>query len=147
MALITLAEAAELVGVSKPTLYRKAASGLVSVTRDDAGRRMVDTAELERVFGPMRISPEKESYSVRMPENGVIQAQLDAANQVIKAQEARIADLQADKERLWSQVESQRLLLEHKPQEQAQQGSRFLEMIVASAIVLIAIAGIVVLLR
>lgn len=145
MALIPLAEAAELVGVSKPTLYRKAASGLVSVTRDDAGRRMVDTSELERVFGSLRISPETQSNAVRPPETAVIQAQLDAAHQVIAAHEARIADLQADKARLWEQVEGQRLLLEHKPQEQ--HGSRFIEMIVAAAIVLVALTGIVILLR
>jgi len=155
VAIVTLAEAAKLAGVSRQTIYRKAASGELSTVRQVDGTKGVDTSELERVFGPLRtsetVSGDNESDTVRItrttPETGVIQAQLDAAHQVIKAQEARIADLQADKERLWSQVESQRLLLEHKPQEQPQQGSRFVEVIVAAAIALIAIAAIVVLLR
>jgi hypothetical protein len=45
-------------------------------------------------------------------------------------QEARITELQADKARLWEQVEGPRLLLDHKPLEQ--QGNRFIEYIVAA---------------
>lgn len=113
----------------------------------------MDTSEPARVFGALK-TPETVSETVTSddarqavtgPNSGVLQAQLDAAQQVIKAQEARIADLQTDKDRLWSQVESQQLLIEHKPQEQ--HGSRFIEIIVAAAIALLAITAIVILLR
>jgi excisionase family DNA binding protein len=153
MALVTLSEAARLAGVSRQTIYRKAASGELSTVRQEDGSKGVDTSELARVFGNLRtpetVSETVTSDTVRQavtgPDSAVLQAQLDAAHQVIAAQEARITDLQADKAKLWEQVEGQRLLLEHKPQEQ--QGSRFIEYIVAAAIVLVALTGIVVLLR
>lgn len=154
MAVVPLAEAAKLAGVSRQTVYRKAASGELSTVRQDDGSKGVDTSELARVFGDLR-TPETVSETVKSdtirqavtgPDSAVLQAQIDAARQVIATQEARIADLQADKAKLWEQVEGQRLLLEHKPQEQ-QHGSRFIEYIVAAAIVLVALTGIVILLR
>lgn len=154
MAIIPLAEAAKLAGVSRQTVYRKAASGELSTVRQDDGSKGVDTSELARVFGELRtpetvpetVTSDTVRQAVTGPDSAVLQAQLDAANQVIAAQEARIVDLQADKARLWDQVEGQRLLLEHKPQEQ-QHGSRFIEIIVAAAIALVALAVLANLLR
>ena len=153
MVLVTLSEAARLAGVSRQTIYRKALSGELSTVRQADGSKAIDPAELSRVFGQLRtpvtsqqdVTSDTVQHPSTPPEQGVLQAQLDAAHQVIAAHEARIADLQADKARLWEQVEGQRLLLEHKPQEQ--HGSRFIEMIVAAAIVLVALTGIVILLR
>ena len=113
----------------------------------------MDTSELARVFGALKtpgtvsetVTSDTARQAVTGPDSAVLQAQLDAAQQVIKTQEARITDLQADKDRLWSQLESQQLLIEHRPKEQ--HGGRFIEIIVATAIALVAITAIVILLR
>ncbi|MCB9942979.1 MAG: helix-turn-helix domain-containing protein [Geminicoccaceae bacterium] len=47
---VTLAEAAQLAGVSKSTLQRSVKAGRVSATRDDAGQWRIDPAELARVW-------------------------------------------------------------------------------------------------
>ena len=50
MALVTISEAARLIGKSKQTLYRHVASGKVSRNSDG----MLDTTELIRVYGELR---------------------------------------------------------------------------------------------
>jgi hypothetical protein len=51
MAMLGLSEAARLVGRDVSTLHRAMASGRLSFTKDAAGKRQLDPAELERVFG------------------------------------------------------------------------------------------------
>jgi hypothetical protein len=51
MAIITLAEAARLVGKSKPTLLRAHASGKLSMERNANNEWRVDTSELLRAYG------------------------------------------------------------------------------------------------
>jgi hypothetical protein len=51
MAMLGLSEAARLVGRDGSTLHRAMASGRLSYTKDAAGKRQLDPAELERVFG------------------------------------------------------------------------------------------------
>ena len=57
MALISLAEAAKLVGRSKRTLYRDVTKGCLSVSQDVTGVKMVDTSELIRVYGEIGVTP------------------------------------------------------------------------------------------
>ena len=50
--LVTMAKAAELVSMKRPTFYRKVKELKVSTTVDDTtGKKMVDVSELMRVFG------------------------------------------------------------------------------------------------
>jgi len=50
--LVTMAKAAELVSMKRPTFYRKVKDLKVSTTIDDTtGKKMVDVSELMRVFG------------------------------------------------------------------------------------------------
>jgi hypothetical protein len=51
MAMLGLNEAARLVGCDVSTLHRAMASGRLSFTKDANGKRCLDPAELERVFG------------------------------------------------------------------------------------------------
>jgi predicted DNA-binding protein (UPF0251 family) len=53
MALLDLSAAAKAAGVSRQTLYRKMAEGVVSWDVDHQGKRRIDTAELLRAFGPL----------------------------------------------------------------------------------------------
>lgn len=55
MPLLSLREAARQVGVSRQTMYRMVGEGKVSATVGHDGQKVVDTAELLRVFG--RLEP------------------------------------------------------------------------------------------
>lgn len=50
MAIVNMKQAAELAGVSRTTLWRKAKDGVLSTTKFPDGSPGVDTAELFRVF-------------------------------------------------------------------------------------------------
>lgn len=49
--LVKLQRAAELTGKSRSTIHRAMEKGRVSYTTDEDAERVIDTAELERVFG------------------------------------------------------------------------------------------------
>ena len=53
MAILTPTEAAKAVGIGRSTLYRYLHKGKLSTTQHPKGGRGIDTAELERVFGPL----------------------------------------------------------------------------------------------
>jgi hypothetical protein len=54
MGAIGLAEAARLAGKNQSTIHRAMKAGRLSYTRDEAGERRIDVAELERVFGVLK---------------------------------------------------------------------------------------------
>ncbi len=51
MTQLTVRQAAEQVGVSRQTMFRKIQRGEVSATVDHHGQKQIDSAELLRVFG------------------------------------------------------------------------------------------------
>ena len=57
---LTLAQAAEQVGLNRSTILRAVKAGKISGTRDDAGVWHVDPAELFRVFEPAQPEAEVE---------------------------------------------------------------------------------------
>ena len=59
MAKVTVTEAAKLAGLGRQQLYRGYIStGKISVERDHQDRPRIDTAEILRVFGEMKGTPE-----------------------------------------------------------------------------------------
>ena len=54
MAKITISEALKLVSVKKTALYSDIKKGVLSAGLDSRGRKVVDTAELERVYGTLK---------------------------------------------------------------------------------------------
>ena len=55
MAKVSITAAAKLAGVSRSTLYRSYIDkGLLSVSKDQKGKRCIDTSELLRVFGGLQ---------------------------------------------------------------------------------------------
>ena len=54
MAKITVSEALKLVPVKKTALYGDIKKGVLSAEIDNRGRKIVDTAELERVYGTLK---------------------------------------------------------------------------------------------
>ena len=53
MAILTPTQAAKAAGIGRSTLYRYLSKGKLSATQTPKGSRGIDTAELERVFGPL----------------------------------------------------------------------------------------------
>ncbi|WP_024951928.1 helix-turn-helix domain-containing protein [Cobetia crustatorum] len=84
MASITVNEAAELVGRSRRTLYRDMKRGNLSFTTRRDGHRQIDTSELERCYG-----------ALKMPEPGTLsRASSTASDDVL------IAEIRALREEL-----------------------------------------------
>ena len=69
MALLSVSEAAKLVGKSVKTIYRHIESGKLSCVIDDNGRKVVDMAELVRVYG-LDLSLIENDNKVSMSDNG-----------------------------------------------------------------------------
>ena len=63
MAKLTAAQALKLLDVSKATLYRDMNGGKVSYEIDKKGRKVIDTAELARVYGELKNPETKETVS------------------------------------------------------------------------------------
>ena len=53
MTILTPTQAAKAAGIGRSTLYRYLRKGKLSATQHPKGGRGIDTAELERVFGPL----------------------------------------------------------------------------------------------
>ena len=53
MTILTPTQAAKAAGIGRSTLYRYLHKGKLSATQHPKGGRGIDTAELERVFGPL----------------------------------------------------------------------------------------------
>ena len=57
MSKISIAAALELVDVSKTTLYRDLKENKLSATTNARGKKVIDTAELERFYGQLKSPP------------------------------------------------------------------------------------------
>lgn len=51
--MLTLTEAANLVGITRPALFKAVKSGRVSAIKDDKGQFQIDPSELFRVYKPV----------------------------------------------------------------------------------------------
>ena len=114
---VTLAEAAQLAGVSKSTLQRSVKAGRVSATRDDAGQWRIDPAELARVWPAAAVALVRRDAVDDAPDDAAVTrsdvpddamrrgepVQLDIE---IEALRARLADAHNEIEWLRGQVEA-----------------------------------------
>ena len=57
MAVVSISEASRLVGKTRQTLYNDRDSGKLSWTTLDTGKPGIDTSELHRVYGQLKINP------------------------------------------------------------------------------------------
>ncbi|MCG9134821.1 hypothetical protein J5I95_24450 [Candidatus Poribacteria bacterium] len=62
MAKVSVSAAVKLTGIPKSSLYRDISTGKVSATTDDRDKKVIDTAELVRVYGKIK--------APRHPDNG-----------------------------------------------------------------------------
>lgn len=117
MSKIPIAEALKLVNVSKTTLYRDLKKNKLSSTTDTKGKKVIDTAELERFYGQLK-SPSVNgagnngnSQSDPTEQNGTDgnqESDNSAQNGTVDGNPAVIAVLEDQVGVLKSQLESER---------------------------------------
>ncbi|MGK9453137.1 hypothetical protein ACSSZE_18090 [Acidithiobacillus caldus] len=112
MAKVTVTEAARLAGLGRQQLYRGYIStGKISVERDHQGRPQIDTAEILRVFGEMRGTPEAtqngqgENGQKRHPDS-VLQSVIEAKDEVIVELKERLRE--AGEREVWLRQQLER---------------------------------------
>lgn len=71
MALLNLTAAAQAAGVNRSTVARALKNGRLSATNNEMGERCIDTAELMRVFGPLKADAQANAHPLSMQAIGV----------------------------------------------------------------------------
>lgn len=143
MAELTLREAARQVGVSRQSIYRMVKDGRLTATVRHDGQKVVDTAELLRVFGSLspRQSPETTASgdSPRQPATApatppviqamtaedrrreveianreALRAELAAAREALRRAEGQLQEAREREAKLMELAQSATRLLEHR---------------------------------
>ncbi len=116
MAKVTLQRAAELTGKARSTIHRAMKSGKLSFERDATGTRLIDVAELERVFGlPPQPSEERNGAAeLQRHDMHLVELRLQLELERTKATmlEERLRDMRDERDRWRSQAE--RLLTDQR---------------------------------
>jgi 2',3'-cyclic-nucleotide 2'-phosphodiesterase (5'-nucleotidase family) len=123
MAKVTVTEAARLAGIARQHLYRAYINtGKISIDKDLNGRPMVDTSELLRVFGDLKVSHDDDGrrhfkIADTTNINTVSRNEIDGKDEVIallrqeleesKAREKEILE-KADARELWLRQQLER---------------------------------------
>ena len=79
MSILTFSQAAQAVRASRSTIYRYAKEGRISVVRLPNGKQGIDAAELERVFGPVRLLD--TSQNVLIKQGKTVKTQSDISQE------------------------------------------------------------------
>jgi len=114
LAILNLSAAARAAGVDRTTIQRAIKNGKLSLTRDAAGKRGVDVAELERVFGPLQPDSGKNVIS---PLHAAEREVIDLLREQIHQAHEQLQQAQGEKTRLLDLLEQEqqaRRMLEQK---------------------------------
>ena len=126
MAFVGLKRAAELTGKNQSTIHRAMKAGRISFSINDSGERLIDTAELDRVFPIQPANDELRNDAPEVQGNDAQLIELRAQLQVEQAKNALLereirgleeikADLREDRDRWRAQAEqSGRLLTDQR---------------------------------
>lgn len=111
----TLGQAAKATGKSKPTIQAAIKKGRISAVQDEAGRYIIDPAELHRVYPPTckaegRPSPEPNETEPHLTAQS--EAEIRALQARLEVMEELVKELRSDKEKaekreanLWRDVD------------------------------------------
>jgi hypothetical protein len=102
MAHVGVTEAARMTGRDPSTIFRALRKGRLSYSKDQAGNRQIDVAELQRVF-PVEVFPEPEKHAgsngaIRAPARARTEAphgEVEALRQLVAAKDEALHDLRA----------------------------------------------------
>ncbi len=89
---VTLKQAAEMAGVGRTTIYRKAKQGLLSVSTMADGSKKIDTAELFRVFP--QDSADKQPTKHDETEMELLKQRVNLLEELWKAERHRADNLE-----------------------------------------------------
>jgi hypothetical protein len=133
LARVNFSQAARMAGSTRATIHRYVNEGKLSVIHEQDGKRVIDVAELERVFGKLKtpdtVSHDRQFLHSDTPQITVIlqsqierlERQMDVLRQERDAErharERERDEQRQERERLHSIIEKQTLLLP-KPQEE-----------------------------
>ena len=117
MSILTFSQAIRAAGVARSTIYRYVKEGKLSATRFPDGRRGIDTAELERVFGPLQSFNTSQTIASKQSRTtkvhpGMFQGRdeiVELLRQQVQLLERELVDAKAEKAKLLGLLE-QRLL-------------------------------------
>jgi cytochrome c-type biogenesis protein CcmH/NrfG len=105
MALLNLTAASRTVGVNRSTIARAIKSGRLSASTDDAGERCIDTAELLRVFGPLKDTAYADAHPLPMHAPGSDALLVEVLREQLRYAQDREQQAQAEKVRLLTLLE------------------------------------------
>ena len=117
MAILTPTQAARATGIGRSTLYRYPNKGKLSPTQHPKGGRGIDTAELERVFGPLGQADTAQDiplkHSERTQGNLKTSQNWDGTNEFLRQQvlflEQELVAAREERNRLLSLLEQKML--------------------------------------
>lgn len=126
MAKVGAQRAAELTGKSKSTIQRAMNTGKISFEVDNAGRRVIDVSELERVFGVNQKSAVQQSNvehelekAKQMLESEKMRMQIKMLEEKLEAAQEHIDDLKGQRDK-WQKQADQVLITSQYSQKQAE---------------------------
>ena len=123
MTKLTISEAAKLTPHNRQTLYKHAKEGKLTTTKDALGKVVVDTAELQRVYGNLNIETPKtpEADDMRQaetPEPTALIPTVDDKSQLVETLQSQVKFLESqlevasrEKQQLLNLAENQVLAL------------------------------------
>ena len=113
MPILTFSQAIRASGASRSTVYRYVKEGKLSATRFPNGKRGIDTAELERVFGPLQSFDTSQTISSKQAQTvkrqpGMFQERdeiIELLRQQVQLLERELVDAKAEKAKLLGLLE------------------------------------------
>jgi len=120
MAIVSISEAARLTGKSVKTLYRHIENGKLSCVESDNNSKSVDTSELQRVYGAIKIKNENVANStMSQVENEVdkyLRQENDHLKELLRTQEENTKKLLDAKQETIDSLNNAMRLLEDQRQ-------------------------------
>lgn len=113
---ISLKQAAEVTGKSKPTILRALQSGKISGRKDENGEWKIAPSELDRVFPPVKRTDTDETQKIN--ETLVLRRELELLHEQRRRDHELIEDLRKDRDQWRQQATS--LLTHDRPKAQNQ---------------------------
>lgn len=119
MALVSISEAARLTGKSRKTIHTYVTSGKVTKVTDTQGRPKIDTSELIRVFGDIRVTDSKQKSQCNFsqevtPETVTQKVTENHQVEVLKKEIEMLRELIAEKDKRNDDLKHALLLIESK---------------------------------
>ena len=117
MSILTFSQATQAASVSRSTIYRYVQEGRISAVRLPNGKRGIDVAELERVFGPLKKLEPSQNIPTKKVRTGKTQDDIsqergevvELLRQQVEMLERELTSAKEEKARLLGLLE-QRLL-------------------------------------